>query len=63
MADLIKLRRDTEANWNLADPILANGEITINTDNDLVKVGNGVDPWSLLPYANQATLNRALHFT
>lgn len=51
MADIIKLRRDTAANWFLADPILAVGEKGIETDTLLEKVGDGVTEWSQLPYS------------
>jgi len=58
MADRIQIRRDTEANWESADPILAQGEIAITLD-DLdtepkFKIGDGVNLWSVLPYFNTA---------
>jgi hypothetical protein len=51
MAVQIQLRNDTEAAWTAADPILAQGEIGLETDTRLFKIGNGVDNWSELNYA------------
>lgn len=50
MAVQIQFRNDTAAAWELADPILAQGEIGIETDTRLIKVGNGEDNWTDLPY-------------
>jgi hypothetical protein len=50
MAVQIQLRNDTEANWELFDPILAQGEIGVEIDTDKFKIGNGSDTWSDLPY-------------
>lgn len=50
MAVQIQLRNDTSANWTLSDPILAQGEMGIETDTDQFKIGNGSDVWSDLPY-------------
>lgn len=47
----IKLRRDTTANWAAANPVLAEGEPGLNTDNDGIKYGDGVTAWNSLPYA------------
>jgi len=46
----IKLRRDTAANWNLADPVLDLGEPGFETDTNKMKIGNGVDEWTALNY-------------
>lgn len=50
MADIIKLRRDTAANWTAANPILAEGEMGIETDTKLQKNGDGTTAWNSLPY-------------
>ncbi|GAB3248592.1 glycosyl hydrolase family 28-related protein [Nocardioides dilutus] len=50
MADVIKLRRGTAAQWAAADPVLAAGEPGFETDTGLHKIGNGGSPWSTLPY-------------
>ena len=50
MADIIQLRRDTAANWVTVNPVLADGEIGIETDTRKRKCGNGTTAWNLLPY-------------
>lgn len=50
MASQIQLRRDTAANWASTNPILAQGEIGIATDNGKLKIGNGTTAWSSLSY-------------
>lgn len=50
MADTIKLRRDTEANWNTYNPVLANGELGFETDTKRFKMGNGSTAWNSLEY-------------
>lgn len=46
----IKLRRDTLANWDSANPVLDLGEPGYVTDTEQLKIGNGVDNWDALPY-------------
>ena len=48
----LQVRRDTQANWLSADPILLNGELGIVTDQAQLKVGDGVTKFSLLPSYN-----------
>ena len=50
----IVLRNDTKANWDaVADKVkLLAGEIGIEKDTGLFKIGNGEDLWQDLPYAN-----------
>ena len=43
-------RRGTSAQWTSADPILANGEIGVETDTNQFKLGDGVNVWSDLSY-------------
>ena len=50
MAVQIQLRNDTAANWISADPILAQGEMGIETDTRLFKIGDGASTWSELDY-------------
>lgn len=50
MADLIKIRRDTAANWSVANPILNDGEIGYEKDTRLLKIGDGVTHWNDLDY-------------
>ncbi len=46
----LQLRRDTSAAWIAANPILASGELGIETDTNKFKLGNGNTPWSALAY-------------
>jgi hypothetical protein len=50
MAVQIQFRNDTAANWTSADPILAQGELGLETDTGSFKIGNGEDSWSDLAY-------------
>jgi hypothetical protein len=50
MAVQIQLRNDTAENWANANPILAQGEIGIENDTKLIKVGDGIENWNDLPY-------------
>ena len=58
----IVLRNDTKANWDaVADKVkLLAGEIGIEKDTGLFKIGNGEDLWQDLPYANEGT--HATHY-
>lgn len=47
---VFQLRRDTSANWTFYNPTLLNGEMGINTDTYQFKLGDGVNPWTALPY-------------
>lgn len=46
----IQFRRDPAATWTLSDPILGSGEIGIETDTHLMKLGDGATLWSALTY-------------
>jgi len=63
----IKLRRDTLANWDSANPILDLGEPGYVTDTEQLKIGNGVDDWNTLPYFfggfDGGTINNSLIIT
>ena len=50
MAVQIQLRNDTAANWTSANPVLAQGEVGLETDTRLFKIGDGVKTWSELDY-------------
>ena len=47
----IQLRHDTAANWLAADPVLMAGEVGIDLDTGKIKIGNGSDSWTELPFA------------
>ena len=46
----LQFRRDTAANWTLHNPTLASGELGIETDTSLFKIGNGSQAWNALAY-------------
>ncbi len=48
MSVTIQLRRGTAAEWALANPVLADGEPGVNTDDLSYKIGDGVTPWNSL---------------
>lgn len=50
MADLIQIRRDLAANWTSADPTLAQGELGMETDSLMLKIGDGATAWTSLAY-------------
>jgi hypothetical protein len=52
MAQQIQLRRDTAAEWTSVDPVLAQGEVGVETDTNRSKIGDGVTAWTSLPYHN-----------
>lgn len=45
-----QFRRGTAAQWASANPILASGEIGIETDTAQFKIGDGITAWNSLPY-------------
>jgi hypothetical protein len=45
-----QIRRDTAANWTTANPVLASGEMGLETDTGKFKFGNGTATWTELPY-------------
>ena len=50
---IIQLRRATESEWIEFDPILRVGEPALSTDVYKLKIGNGHDHWSDIPYLLQ----------
>lgn len=55
MAVRIQIRRGFAAQWELVNPILADGELAAESDTGKFKIGNGVDHWNDVSYANSAT--------
>lgn len=45
-----QFRRGTASEWTSADPVLAAGEMGIETDTDQFKIGDGTSTWSVLSY-------------
>jgi hypothetical protein len=50
MATTIQFRRDTAANWTSNNPVLAQGEVGLETDTNSYKVGDGATTWTSLGY-------------
>ena len=57
MAGRIQLRRGTAANWTSANPVLAAGEMGVETDTGRAKVGNGSTLWASLPYIDSVQVD------
>ena len=63
MAIQIQFRRGTEAEWESVNPILAEGEMGIETDTNLFKIGDGVLPWTSLDYGGLRGFSGSTGFT
>lgn len=50
MANTIKLRRDSAANWSSVNPTLAEGEVGVNLTTGQIKIGDGSTAWNSLNY-------------
>jgi hypothetical protein len=50
MADRIQLRRGFALSWVSVNPILADGEIGLERDTGLFKVGDAINHWNDLDY-------------
>ena len=46
----ILIRNDVAVNWTSVNPKLSKGEMGIEIDTNLIKIGDGVKTWSELPY-------------
>lgn len=46
----LQFRRDNASNWTTNNPVLAEGEIGLELDTNLFKVGDGITEWKDLPY-------------
>lgn len=51
MSTKIQLRRGLSSEWTTVNPLLASGEIGIETDTKQIKVGDGVTYWNSLAYS------------
>jgi hypothetical protein len=54
MAVQIQLRRGTESAWTAANPLLADGEMGLESDTAKFKIGDGVTYWNSLVYGGIA---------
>lgn len=57
MSSKIQMRRAGTSQWLAVDPVLAQGEIGIDNDNKGMKIGDGTNiwtdlPWHLLPFVS-----------
>jgi hypothetical protein len=50
MTKRIQLRRDTTANWESVDPVLAAGEVGVDLTTGQIKIGDGESSWTELVY-------------
>jgi hypothetical protein len=57
----LQFRRDTAANWESNNTILSEGELGLDTTNERFKIGNGVDGWNAIDFAQYT--NKAETFT
>lgn len=53
----IQFRRDTANNWKGVNPVLAAGEMGIESDTNKFKFGNGTSAWNELGYAGSEAGN------
>ena len=60
MAMQIQLRNDSTTNWVVSNPILAEGEIGIENDSRLSKIGDGIHTWNTLPYSSNFSSSYAI---
>ena len=49
-------RNDTALNWKLKNPILKRGELGLEVDTSLMKMGDGVTYWNSLNYSGVTAL-------
>lgn len=47
---VFQFRRGTAAEWSSVNPVLLSGEVGLETDTNLLKIGNGTAAWSARPY-------------
>lgn len=47
--DRIQIRKGTLSEWVASNPVLASGEPGYDITNNLIKIGDGVNPWTDLP--------------
>lgn len=59
----IVLRNDTAENWIANNPVLLDGEVGVEKDTGLLKVGNGTSTWTALDYINKfEAISTATHY-
>lgn len=50
----VQFRRDLKTQWETYNPILADGEIGIESDSKRFKLGDGINNWTSLSYSSKA---------
>ena len=64
MSTIIRQRRDTEENWLAIDPVIPDGQLVVDKTNKRMKMGDGVNTYSNLPFyggsVSQEILDTAL---
>lgn len=55
-------RNDSAANWKEKNPVLLLGELGIEMDTGLIKVGDDTHPWNELEYLNDLSSMAAAHY-
>ena len=50
MTNIIKIRRGLAATWTSTNPVLADGEMGLETDTNKIKMGDGSLAWNSLSY-------------
>ena len=56
MSTRLQIRKDNSKNWFHYNPLLSEGEIAVETDTRLVKIGDGTSSWNDLNYVNAADI-------
>ena len=54
---IITHKYGTAQQWTVANPILENAELGIETDTHKVKAGDGITAWNSLPYVGGSSLS------
>ena len=52
MSVKVQFRRGSASSWSTANPTLAEGELGLELDTGMFKVGNGIDNWNSLSYSS-----------
>jgi hypothetical protein len=59
MPQQIQLRRGTASQWTTANPTLAEGEMGVETDTSLFKIGDGATAWNSIDYSTLRSIDTA----
>lgn len=62
MAQQIQLRRGSSSEWTLSNPILAEGELGLELNTNLYKIGDGSTPWNSLSYRQLSATHESIVF-